>query len=485
MTQVVVEENEKSHPGLNVFFVAEGKLDGMPAGPDFRKLAAQEKFEGKKDQSLTLFAVAGSPRTLLVGLGKAKDVELEGLRRAACRAARQARDLKAGEAAFHLPASSLGKPAPALAAALAEGIWLGLYRYREFFSKPDDRKDPARFSLRLAGIRSLAPVREAVLRAGIACESALWVRDLVNRPPSHFIPADFGREAARVKARGKNVTLKVLNKAQIQKLKMGGLLGVSLGSDKPPIFVHLHYKPARPRKTVALVGKGITFDSGGLSLKPANSMEDMKSDMAGAASVLGIVLAASRMGLPVEIHGLCAVTENMPGPGALKPGDVLTAMNGKTMEVLNTDAEGRLVLADALSYGSRLKPDVMIDMATLTGAAIVALGNEVTAALGDQKVVDALKAAGEMTGEKFWQLPLVPEYKDHIKSRLADMKNIGRAGQAGTIIGGLFLQEFVDNVPWVHLDIAGPSFLSGETGYLAAGATGIPVRTILNYLEAL
>src|ERR1017187_9832200 len=248
------------------------------------------------------------------------------------------------------------------------------------------------------------------------------------------------------------------------------------------------YKPAaKAKKVIALVGKGITFDSGGLSLKPAQSMETMKDDMSGAAAVLGVMSALAELKPSVEVRGYLAIAENMPGGRAQKPGDVLKAFNGKTIEVLNTDAEGRLVLSDALSYACSKKPDVVIDIATLTGACVVALGHRVSAVMTNTpRLFGAIKAAGEKAGEKFWELPLEKEYEGDVKSKIADVQNIGkRRGEAGTIIGGLFLKEFVDDRPWAHLDIAGPSWTDGDQPYCPTGGTGHPVRTLLHYIEAL
>jgi leucyl aminopeptidase len=485
----LVERPSLKRPIFAACFVFEGSWSkGLPWA-DYRllELARNEKFEGKKDQALFYQGSGTQPRRLMIiGLGKPVDFDLELLRRAACRAARAGRDHRS-ESLVLVPPQPLGAfKAPALAAAAAEGAWLGLYKDRRYLSKPDEKPDPKRLDI-LASSAALKPeLKRALDRAAIACQSVLLVRDLVNTPPSELTPEEFARRAAKILRGAKRVRLSVFHKSKILALRMGGLLGVSRGSDKPPVLLHLRYRPAgRVRKNITLVGKGITFDSGGLSLKSASYMEDMKSDMAGAASVLGIMLAASRLNLPVEINGVAVLTENMPGPSALKPGDVLYTMSGKTVEVLNTDAEGRLILADALFFGSKFKGDVMIDMATLTGAAIVALGAECTALMGDQKAVDALKKAGQAVGEKSWQLPLIADYKDHMKSRLADLKNTGKSGQAGTIIGGLFLKEFAGDKPWVHMDIAGPSFLSADSGYQPQGGTGIPVRTLIKYLEGL
>jgi leucyl aminopeptidase len=262
---------------------------------------------------------------------------------------------------------------------------------------------------------------------------------------------------------------------------------VNRGSAHPPVLVHLHYKPAvRPSRRVAFVGKGITFDSGGLSLKTADGMMTMKYDMAGAATVFALFKALARLRPTVEVHGITPITENMPGQDAYKPGDVVRAANGKTIEVLNTDAEGRVILADGLSFAARLPVDEIIDIATLTGAANIALGRAYAALMtNNDGVARRLGRASEAAGEKVWQLPLEPSYKDHIKSKVADLKNIGNPGEAGTIIGGLFLQEFVDGKPWAHLDIASCGWNSDGSVWGAPGATGVMVRTLLNYIGSV
>ena len=299
-------------------------------------------------------------------------------------------------------------------------------------------------------------------------------------------PERLAEEAKKVHSG--SVSVKVYETKDMEKLGMGGILGVGVGGAVPPRFVELIYKPSgKTKKVVALVGKGITFDSGGLSLKPAASMETMKDDMSGAAAVLGVMSVLSELKFPVEVRGYLAIAENMPGGRAQKPGDVLKTFNGKTIEVLNTDAEGRLVLSDALAYACSKKPDVVIDIATLTGACVIALGHRISAIMTNTPALfKSIKAAGELSGEKFWELPLEKEYQPDVKSKIADVQNIGRRrGEAGTIIGGLFLQEFVDDRPWAHMDIAGPSWTDSDQPYCPTGATGHPVRTLLHYLQSL
>lgn len=282
------------------------------------------------------------------------------------------------------------------------------------------------------------------------------------------------------------VSLKIFDKAEIEKMGMGALLGVNRGSAKPPVFLHLHYKPETAKKSVALVGKGITFDAGGLSLKTAEAMETMKMDMAGAASILGVFRALPKLKPKVEVHGIIAATENMPGGNAYKPGDILKTMSGKTIEVLNTDAEGRLILSDALSYAVKQNPDEIIDIATLTMAVVIALGSLIAGAIGNSDEIFArIERASQQSGEKFWRLPLEKDYKERLQSPIADIRNIATPRrEAGSTMGALVLEEFVGNLPWLHLDIAGPAWADKEFFYLSEGGTGFPTRTLIHYLLA-
>jgi leucyl aminopeptidase len=292
---------------------------------------------------------------------------------------------------------------------------------------------------------------------------------------------------ARQVAEDNGLTINVMDEIAIANEGLGGLAGVAAGSDEPPRLIELAYEPAggAARATVVLVGKGITFDSGGLSLKTGEGMMTMKCDMGGAAAVISAMSAMPAVAPKVRVVGLAACTENLPSGKAIKPGDVLKIRNGKTVEVLNTDAEGRLVLADALSLAVEAEPDAIIDLATLTGACVVALGREIAGLMGnDDDLVEQVSAAAERAGEPMWHLPLPDRYRKHIDSDVADIKNIGATGQAGTLSAGLFLKEFVDDRPWVHLDIAGPAFRSeGEDGYLAKGGTGFGVRTLLELVS--
>jgi leucyl aminopeptidase len=322
----------------------------------------------------------------------------------------------------------------------------------------------------------------SVQAGGVIGEAVNLARELANTPPAEKAPARLAAWACEL-AIASGVSAEVWDLERIRQERFGGLLGVASGSDEPPAFVVLQYHKGGDAPTLALVGKGITFDSGGLSLKPSTSMEDMKSDMTGAAVVLATLSAAARLRLPVNLRGYLALAENMTGGRALKLGDVLTLRNGKTVEVMNTDAEGRLVLADALSYAVEAKPDRLLDLATLTGACMVALGQKVAGlfATDDAFAHDVLEAC-KKTGERAWRLPLDDDYRDGLKSHVADMKNVG-SKWGGAITAAKFLQSFVGETPWVHLDIAGPSWNDSEGATRDPGGTGCFVRTLLRLLD--
>ena len=450
---------------------------------DDAKVPAEATADGFKGQKDKQFYLPGSPREAWIGLGSAKEATLESFRRAGQAAARKARELKVEEALLSLPSGATKDQA----AAAAEGAWLGLYKYTQGKGKPKEEKKEKEVELKALLLQN-APkgTDEAVAERRLVCEAVILVRDLVNDGPSEKYPELYAKRVTALAKSVPGLTLKVLNKAAIAKWPMAGLIAINQGSKNPPVFIHLHYKPSgKARKRVALVGKGVTFDSGGLSLKPAGSMLDMKCDMAGSATVIALAILAAKLKLPVEIHACAPVTENMPGADAIKIGDIIRYANGKTAEMLNTDAEGRVILADGLLYAESLKPDVILDFATLTGAAIVALGMNISAVLGDDKLCDKFKALGERSGERFWQLPLPDLYHAHIESKLADIKNIGNSGEAGTMAGAFYLKEFVTTKAWVHFDIAGPAFLKSEDGVSPAGGTGIPVRTVFDYLKSL
>ena len=450
--------------------------------------AKADGFKGKERESILYRPKDGVPaeRIFLIGLGKKSEFTNETLRRTVSKVLSGAESLGLQKIAVRIPL--MGKSPTAQRdefQALAEGLHLGTYRFDRHKTPTSDRPRPLEEVILLID-GSTRFAAEGVKKAEIYSRATMLARDLINEPPSRMNPERLADEALKINKSPVAVT--VIEKKELEKLGMGAILGVGAGGAVPPRLVEIIYKPAKKaKKIVALVGKGITFDSGGLSLKPAQSMETMKDDMSGAAAVLGVMSALAELNPAVEVRGYMAIAENMPGGRAQKPGDVLKAFNGKTIEVLNTDAEGRLVLSDALSYACSKKPDIVIDIATLTGACVVALGHRVSAIMTNTpKLFQALRAAGEAAGEKFWELPLEKEYEPDVKSKIADLQNIGkRRGEAGTIIGGLFLKEFVDERPWAHIDIAGPSWTDSDQPYCPTGGTGHPVRTLLHYIEAL
>jgi leucyl aminopeptidase len=326
--------------------------------------------------------------------------------------------------------------------------------------------------------------KKALGEARIIADAVHAVRDLGNAPSNDLTPTELAERARRL-AKDAGVKCTVYNKAAIEKMKMGGLLAVNSGSVEEPRFVVMEYSPKNAKKTVCLVGKGITFDSGGISIKPADRMEEMKFDMCGAAAVTGIVTAAARLDLPVRVIALFVSTENLPSGSAYKPGDIIRMMSGKTVEIVNTDAEGRMILADALHYARNYEPDHLIDYATLTGACVVALGHETTGLFSnDRKLAQKLIESGDRVGERLWELPEWDEYKEYIKSEWADMKNSG-GRWGGAISAAMFLKEFVDCPSWAHFDIAGTAWTEHETPREPKGATGVGVRATIDFLESL
>ncbi|HWD24681.1 MAG TPA: leucyl aminopeptidase [Acidimicrobiales bacterium] len=436
-------------------------------------------FSAKLGETFVLRGSSGSDE-ILVGLGERDRIDPESLRRFGAGIARASKN----SPSVHVDVSSLVSehaPLPAVAAWVGEGAILAAYRFDRFKSEP--QPDPTT-RLVIVGATTEA-IAEGIGRATAIAGGVTIARDLVNAPAADLSPRRFGEIALEVgEANGFEVS--VLKRDEIVAQRLGGLLGVAAGSKEPPRFIRLRYVPEDGADVaVALVGKGITFDSGGLSLKSGTGMMTMKTDMGGAAAVLGAFSALVALGVPVEVRGYLAVTENMPSGSAIRPGDVLTIRNGKTIEVLNTDAEGRLVLADALSVAAEGAPDAIIDLATLTGACVAALGNKIAGVLGnDDRVIDAIRRASARAGEPTWHLPMPAGYRGHIDSEIADMKNIGVANQAGASSAAILLSEFVGDVPWTHLDIAGPVRSEEDRGYVRKGATGFGVRTLLELLGA-
>ncbi|MDD9371491.1 MAG: leucyl aminopeptidase [Acidimicrobiales bacterium] len=450
----------------------------VPPGLDAPFLRAQG-FEGKPGQSCVVPGVDGQV-VVALGLGAAADATVTTYRRAAAALAR------AAQRQTHLAIDVLDTVPEALdrtavAQAIAEGVLLGAYRYTALKSDPERSHIESLTVVGKGGKRILA----ALDRGRAVGEAVRVARDLVNQPGGTLTPTAFAARAEEL-ADLKGFDIEVLDRAAIAELELGGLLGVNRGSAEEPRFVKLSWEPGvKPRGTVALVGKGITFDSGGLSLKPSDSMIGMKGDMAGAAAVLATFSALDAVQPPVRVVGYMPLTDNMPGGDAMRVGDVLRIRNGTTVEVLNTDAEGRLVLADALTLATEDEPDAIVDLATLTGACMVALGTKIAGLMGNhQGFADQVLAAADAQGEPMWQLPLPAEMRKSIESEVADLKNISSTRWGGASVAGVFLQEFVgDGIPWAHLDIAGPADAAEDDGVTRKGGTGYGVRTLLHLLS--
>ncbi|HYD47122.1 MAG TPA: leucyl aminopeptidase [Terriglobales bacterium] len=448
-----------------------------------RKLLPEVKRQGfaGKAGEVAVFQTHGedpAPYVLLVGCAEGK-MAVPWPRLAHALIAR-ATDLKASSVVLCLPDI---EPAAAVIEQIAETILLGSYRFDQL--KSAKRTAHGVESVLLQVDTAGAELQNALKRAQATASAVNLARDLTNLPAGIVTPTYLANEARRLGDR-RDLAVRILDVAGMRELGMGAILGVAQGSAEPPAFIELvHRPPGKARKVVAIAGKGITFDSGGLSLKTSGGMEAMKRDMAGSAVVLAVMSAVADFAPEIEVRGYVASSENMPGDRAFKPGDVLKAYNGKTIEVLNTDAEGRLVLADALSYAAAARPDVLIDLATLTGAVRVALGTRYAAIMGsDRDLVAGLIRAGDQCGENLWELPLVSEYRSDLESQIADMKNVGE-GSAGTIVAGLFLQEFVGNVPWAHIDFSSTVLTSKPHPGHPRGASGFGVRTLLRYLRGL
>lgn len=445
-------------------------------------------FSGNLNSTLLLRTRGNikAPRLLLVGLGEPEKFIVDHLRQASASAVTAARKLGVSTAALVPPACDLGLVE--VGQALAEGTLLGLYRMKKYktVDENDDKENLRDLHILASGGSAQQALSQGIKRGAILAEAVTLARDLSNSPGNDITPTMLAN-TARAIAKKTSLRCRIFNKADLQKLGMGCLLGVAQGSTQPPVLISLEHAPKGVAKaSIVLIGKGITFDSGGISIKPAASMEDMKMDMSGGAAVLGAMQALAQLEYPGHVIGLVPATENLPSGEAVKPGDILRAMSGKTVEVINTDAEGRLILADALSYAvAKLKPTRIIDLATLTGAVVIALGSHATGMMGtDEAMMARLREAGEQSGERVWQLPLFEEYSKQIKSDFADIKNIG-GREAGSITGGAFLKEFVGDIPWVHLDIAGTAWTRENKPYVPKGATGIGVRLLVEALREL
>ncbi|MEY4513657.1 MAG: hypothetical protein RLZZ450_5779 [Pseudomonadota bacterium] len=454
------------------------QLDGALSG-ELVRIAKLEDFAGKKGQAFQLhtFGKLKARKLRIVAVSKNKQPVVDDYRVFATNVARSVRDYKSFAVYAPLEAELLH--------ALAEGFLLGYYRYTEFLTGPRKPKPVSVRGLLITRDKPDASVRAALADAVIVADAVNLCRDMVNAPPNQMTASAVANEARRV-ARESGIRCTVWGNAEIARRGMTLLGAVNAGSDEEARFIHLSYVPRVRKKLprVVFVGKGLTFDSGGLSIKPAKSMETMKCDMAGGAATIAIVAAAAKLKLPVEVHGIVPSTDNLINGSAMKPGDIYRTLDGKTVEVLNTDAEGRLILADALTYARGLKPTVLVDHATLTGAVMVALGQWRAGLYATEDALrDRYLEAAKRSGEPFWPLPLDEDIKETIKSPIADIKNTGD-GYGGSIAAALFLREFVGDAPWIHLDIAGPAFLSSPHGVSPKGGTGFGVRTALEFIKS-
>jgi leucyl aminopeptidase len=464
---------------LLALIVAQGvtpKLD-----PTLERAVASGDYKGKKDETLLVYGAGKAQRILLVGVGKAPDITRSAVRRAAAIAARRARSLGTKSFALGIANEARGSLGAAeLAQVAIEGVAQGSWQFMELKKQPEDPK-PDLESVELLCDASDRDEAEAGRRVGDAIAAGYgYTRNLQMQPGNIATPTHLG-ELAKKLGTAYGFTVTVLDKAQIKKEGMGALLAVAQGSAEDPRFIVLEYNGGSGAPVV-LIGKGVTFDSGGISIKPAANMEDMKFDKSGASAVLGTFEVIGRLKPKINVVGLIPATENLPSGTAVKPGDVVKSHYGKTIEIINTDAEGRLILCDALSYARRFKPAAAIDAATLTGAVVIALGHHAIGMLGnDEALLAEVRDAGERAGERCWPLPLWDEYRDLLKSEVADVKNSG-GRSAGTIAGAWFLREFVDGFPWVHLDIAGTAYLESEGTAHAKGPTAIGVRLFTEFL---
>ncbi|VVB66010.1 cytosol aminopeptidase [Candidatus Gugararchaeum adminiculabundum] len=491
------EEPEKSEAETLAFFVFEGEVPGAARGIDaklggeVKKHADSDKFKGKGLEVFVHHTLGKSSakRVMLIGLGKKEEFFFDQLRRAAAIGAIYARDSTFKSAVFVLPnPSELKSDARSVARGIVEGALLGVYRYAEFKTEQKEIDELKEKELKEITIIASNGINEKEAEEGkrigeILGRSANYTRDLANAPSNILTPRGLAEKAAELAKMHGLKNSSIVGKEACKKAGFGALMAVNSGSDQDPAMIVLEYSCGKKdAPTIAVVGKGINFDSGGISIKPSKGMELMKHDKSGASAVLGIMDAASHLKLDVNLIGIAACTENMPSGSAYKPGDVVKTYSGKTIEILNTDAEGRVILSDALALAASKKPDAIIDMATLTGAVVIALGSIVSGEMGNNK--DLLKQifeAGEKSGERTWELPMYADYNEHVKSTIADVKNVG-IGEAGPISGAKLLEKFIEKVPWVHLDIAGTAYYEKEKPGFCLGATGYGVRIVIQTL---
>ncbi len=475
-------------------FEGAGKPEGDAAAVDkalggaIAGLIAAGEIKGKLNEVTVIHSLGKLPaaRLAVVGLGKPVDLTANRIRGAVAEACRLLRNK--GISAVAMVPQGVGVnniSAASSAQAIAEGALLGLYAFRKHITREDNKFGEVKELNIVASAKARAALEEGVSKGRIIAEATNLARGMINEPSNFMTPTDMAAVAKKL-SETHGLALTVLDKDQMAELGMGGLLGVARGSRQPPKFIVLNYRGSDSSEVnIALVGKGITFDSGGISLKPSEKMEEMKGDMAGGAAVMAAISAIAQLKPKINVTAIVPATENLPDGNAFKPGDILKAMNGKTIEVISTDAEGRLILADALSYARKQGAKFIVDVATLTGACRVALGDVCTGAFtNNDEFVGRLLAAGKEAGEYVWQMPMFDEYKEQNKSDVADVKNTG-GRWGGAITAAKFLQEFAEDTPWVHLDIAGTDLSDKDRGYTVKGATGVAVRTLINLVLSL
>ena len=463
------------------------RAEGHPARDAIRAFLRRMDITGEFGQIAALYQVPGTfaDRIVFVGAGDPRKLSLARLRELSARVARWLDEGGAREASICLAELDVrGATIEERLRAIAEGAWLGLYRFDRYKSDPKRPRRPLRaLNLMAPSRRFIRRAEPGVRLAEAACRGVWLARDLANEPANVCTPAWLAEQAQEL-ASG-HTDVEIWDRARLEKENMAGILAVARGSHEEPRLIVVRHRAAEGAPTVALVGKGLTFDSGGVCVKPAKGMDEMKFDMCGAAAVLGVVRAVQQAGLPVNLVGVIPAAENMMGGGAYRPGDIIRTAAGVTVEVLNTDAEGRIVLADALHHAARQNPDAIIDLATLTGACVVALGDQASGLMGnDQPLVRALQRAGDASGDRAWPLPMYDEYQEKIRSDIADIKNIGDGG-AGPITAACFLSRFVGRHRWAHLDIAGTAWTTCDKPLARKGATGAGVRLVFEHLARL
>ncbi|MDK2744245.1 MAG: leucyl aminopeptidase [Nitrospira sp. BO4] len=464
----------------------DGAVLDRSLGGSLNELLQSKEFEGRANE-VVLFHTHGkipAKRLILVGLGKKHELGLDQIRQALGHAVKRVRQAKSSVFTVALPSLVPRGTSPMdVAQAMAEGAILGSYQFTAYRSDTPTGRDVTAMTILAPQKTQLRQLSEGIRRGVATAEATVFVRDLCNHPSNVMTPTKIAIEAKAV-AKEAGISLKILEQKDIEELGMGALLGVAKGSHEPPKFIILQYHGAKKKddRPVVLVGKTITFDTGGISLKPAENMEQMKADMTGGAEVLAAMRAAARLKLPLNLISILPAAENMPGGRAMRPGDVVKTLSGKTVEVQNTDAEGRLILSDGLAYATRFKPAALIDIATLTGACVVALGQFAIGMFGtDANLKDAIRKAGLRAGERVWEMPLWDEYFEQLRSDVADMRNIGGRG-GGMITAALFLSKFVGDCPWIHLDIASTDWSERERAYIPKGPTGIGTRLLIQFL---